>query len=190
MNKLARNLAVAAALAAAPAFAQQPMQSWYLGAGIGSGHLGKSGSDITGINNAQLDDSDTTYTVRGGYRFNPYLALEVGYYDLGKYAFSGTVGRTEVSGSAKATSWGLSAVGILPLNQFDLYARLGIEQSRLEANANTTLTNANSSDNQTGATYGAGGRWNFDRNWGVFLEWMKNDRIQVDSYLVGIDYRF
>ena len=139
MNRLASTLAVAAALAAAPALAQQPMPNWYIGGGFGVGNLGKSGTEITGLANASLDDSDTTYTVRGGYRFNPYLALEVGYYDLGKYAFSGTSGSTAVSGTAKATSWGLSVVGILPINQFDLYARLGFEESKLEANANTTL---------------------------------------------------
>jgi OOP family OmpA-OmpF porin len=195
MRRLTSTLAIAAALAAAPAFAQQPGNSWYFGAGIGVGNLNQSGTEITGLNNAQIDDSDTTYTIRGGYRFNPFFALEVGYYDLGKYAFSGSVpvgvsGATVVSGSAKATSWGLSAVGILPMNHFDLYGRIGVEQSKLEANANTSLATGNAQDTQTGATYGVGGRWNVDRNWGVFAEWMKNDKIKVDSYLFGVDFRF
>lgn len=43
---------------------------------------------------------------------------------------------------------------------------------------------------QDEATYGVGARWNFARNGGPFAEWMKNDRIRVDSYLGGIDYRF
>jgi hypothetical protein len=46
--------------------------------GIGTGVLHKSGSDLSGLDNAQLDDTDTTYTVRGGYRFSPYVAAELG----------------------------------------------------------------------------------------------------------------
>jgi hypothetical protein len=33
-------------------------------------------------------------------------------------------------------------------------------------------------------------RWTFAPNWAVFGEWMKNDKIRVDSYLGGIDFRF
>jgi len=40
------------------------------------------------------------------------------------------------------------------------------------------------------ATYGVGAKWYFNRNWGIFAEWMKNDKIKVDSYLIGIDWKF
>jgi OOP family OmpA-OmpF porin len=187
LKKTALCIAIAASFAAAPALAQ----SWYMGAGIGRGNLNMSGTELTGLNNAQIDDSDTTYTLRGGYRFNPYFALELGYYDLGQYTFSGTSGAVAVSGSAKAKSYGLSAVGILPLGpQFDLYGRLGYAESELKANANTTLVTANSSDRQGEATYGFGARWNANKSWGLFAEWMKNDKIKVDSYMAGVDFRF
>jgi len=29
-----------------------------------------------------------------------------------------------------------------------------------------------------------------NKNVGLFVEWMKNDKIEVDSYLAGIDFRF
>ena len=190
MKKLATILTLAAGLAAAPAFAQQQMPSWYVGLGAGVGNLGKSGQDLTGLSNAQIDDTDTTYTVRGGYRFNPYFALELGYYDLGTYAFSNNDGAVPITGSAKAKSYGISMVGILPMNQFDLYGRVGWEESEIKANANTTNFTASESDKQNGATYGIGGRWNMNRNVGFFVEWMKNDKIEVDSYLAGVDFRF
>src|SRR5438128_1253798 len=125
--KMMRNLVlVAVAAAALPALAQRmPAYSspWYLGVGIGQGHLNKNGTDLTGINNAQVDDNETTYTIRAGWRFHPYLALELGYYDLGKYSFHGRpFGTTlDVDGEAKAKSVGLSLVGIVPIQQFDLY---------------------------------------------------------------------
>jgi len=187
VKKIAICIALAAGFAAAPVLAQ----GWYVGAGIGRGNLNMSGTELTGLNNAQIDDSDTTYTLRTGLRFNPYFALELGYYDLGQYTFSGTAGSVPIHGSAKAKSYGLSAVGILPVaEQLELYGRVGIASSELKANANATLVTANSSDRQSEATYGVGARWNVARNWGVFAEWMKNDKIKVDSYMGGVDFRF
>lgn len=187
MKKIATILAFAAGLAAAPAFAQQ---GWYAGFGLGVGSLNKSGQDLTGMADAQIDDSDTTYTVRGGYRFHDNFAVELGYYDLGKYGFSGNIGSTYISGSAKAKSYGLSLVAIAPMGAFDLYGRVGWEESEIKANANSALFTANESDKQSGATYGIGGRWNMSKNLGFFVEWMKNDKIEVDSYLAGVDFRF
>ena len=84
-------------------------------------------------------------------------------------------------------------LAIAPLGpQFDVYARIGVEQSEIKVNASTNVTpgNANLADKQTGATYGVGGHWYFTKNVGVFAEWMKNDKIRVDSYLFGVDFRF
>ncbi len=192
MKKIAMSVAIIAALSAGSAFAQAPMApSWYAGFGLGVGNLNKSGQDLTGLSNAKVDDSDTTYTVRLGYRLNRHFAIEGGYYDLGSYSFSGTSGSTAISGSAKAKSYGLSAVAIAPFGDaFEVYGRVGIEESEIKANANTALVTANASDKQTGATYGVGGRFAMAKNVGLFAEWMKNDKIQVDSYLVGVDFRF
>ena len=91
MKKIATILTLAAGLAAAPAFAQQaPYPSWYLGLGFGMGSLNKSGQDLTGLTDANIDDSSTTYTLRGGWRFHQNFAVELGYYDLGDYGFTGT----------------------------------------------------------------------------------------------------
>ncbi len=186
-------LALVSGLTAIPAHAQFAADSFYAGFGVGTGNLNASGSDLTGLSNASVDDGSTTYTVRAGWRFHPYFAVEAGYYDLGDYEFKGTSGSATVSGSGKAKSVGLSLVAIAPINPaFDLYARIGVEQSEMKLNASTNLTpgNADFADKQTGATYGIGGHWYFMKNIGLFAEWMKNDNIQVDSYLIGVDFRF
>ena len=194
MKNIRTALLAAAALSAVPALAQQPYSPWYFGAGVGQGHLSASGNDITGIPNAQLDTNETTYTVRMGWRFSPFMALELGYYDLGKYAFHGRqfANAQDVDGEARAKSVGLSFVGILPIDQFDLYGRIGYARSELKVNASAPLlqTPLNGKDKQNEATYGVGGRWTFIPHWAVFAEWMKNDKIKVDSYLIGIDYKF
>lgn len=193
MKNLTISALVAAGLAAAPAFAQQqmPLEHWYIGAGMGTGNLNVSGTDLTGLTNASVDDSDTTYSVRMGWRFHRYMALELGYYDLGSYAFHGS-GVAVIDGTARAKSVGLSFVGVLPIEAFDLYGRIGYARSELKVNAGSSAipVTANSKDHQNETTYGVGGRWNFGRNWGVFAEWMKNDKIEVDSYLIGVDFKF
>jgi OOP family OmpA-OmpF porin len=194
MKTTGKVLLASALLAALPAMAQQmPAYSpWYFGVGVGQGHLGASGNDLTGLDNAQLDNRETTYTVRGGWRFSPYGAIELGYYDLGKYAFHAPSVAGDIDGEAKAKSWGISLVGILPLNQLDLYGRIGYAHSELKANASADLiaTPFNEKDTQNEATYGIGGRWTFVPQWALFAEWMKNDKIKVDSYLIGIDFKF
>jgi OOP family OmpA-OmpF porin len=195
MRKIPTTLFAAAMLAAAlPAAAQyarpMPFAPWYIGFGAGQGHLGVSGNDLTGLNNASVGNTETTYTIRTGWRFNPYMALELGYYDLGKYDFHGSIGSVNVDGEAKAKSVGLSFVGILPIEQFDLYGRLGFARSEMKVNANVALGSATVKDKENEATYGVGGRWNFNPAWGLFVEWMKNDKIKVDSYLIGVDFKF
>jgi OOP family OmpA-OmpF porin len=189
---------VAALLVALPAAAQYSYppgtSPWYFGAGVGQGHFGVSGTDLTGLENAQVDDKQTTYTIRTGWRFNPYWAFEIGYYDLGKYGFHGRTagGVLDIDGEARAKSVGLSVVGFLPMRNFDLYGRLGYARSELKVNASANLvaTPVNEKQKQNEATYGIGTRWNVTRSWGIFAEWMKNDKIEVDSYLIGVDVRF
>jgi hypothetical protein len=194
--KITRSALLAAAmLGAVPAMAQfrgpPPFLPFYIGGGVGRGNLNVSGTDLTGLSNAHVDDSGTTYTARFGMRVAPHLAIEAAYYDLGKYKFEGQ-GAVHVTGEAKAKSVGVSLVGILPLRQAELYGRIGWAHSEVKLNASGALGNTpyNASETQDEATYGVGARWNVARNWGVFAEWMKNDKIEVDSYLIGFDFRF
>jgi len=184
--------ASSAALAQSSVINTSPQLPWYFGVGVGGGHLNRSASDLTGLNNATLDDHDTTYTVRGGWRFSPFGAVEVGYYDFGRYNFSGTaVGNVvPVDGSGRAQSVGISLVGIIPINTVDIYGRIGYAHSQVKLNANAVLSTVNQNDRQNEATYGAGLRWTFAPHWALFGEWVKNDNIKVDSYVGGIDYRF
>jgi OOP family OmpA-OmpF porin len=197
MKKTIRSALLAAAIVAAlPALAQSgpAYAPWYIGAGIGRGNINVSGTDLTGLNNATVDDTSNTYSARLGWRFSPYMAVELGYYDLGKFQFAGqqTAGGLDTSGEAKAKSWGLSFVGILPIDAFDLYGRIGYARSEVKLNASgpLSLTSYNQDDTRDEATYGVGARWNFSRNWAMFAEWVKNDDIQVDSYLFGFDFKF
>ncbi len=183
--------AVTAVVCATPAFADPWQGGWYVGAGVGQGNMGASASDL-GLSNPDLSGTSTTYTGRLGFNFNPYLGLEAGYYDYGSYDFSGNDSfGTRVNGTARAKSYGLAAVGTLPVNDlFDLYARVGWVNTELKVSARTPDENANKKNHDNGVAYGVGARWHMTPEWGLFAEWMKDDEVSVDGYMIGIDYRF
>jgi len=190
MKRYMAILAAVAATTAVPAFAQFA-PSAYIGAGIGRGNLNINATEFTGLSNATVGDTDTSWTVRAGWRFHPYMALEAGYYEFGTYDFRGNAGAVTVTGDAKVESYSLSLVGILPMGEhFEGYGRIGYAHTKAKFSANTAISSAFAADTQNEATYGIGARWHFARNWSLFAEWMKNDKIKIDNYMGGIDFRF
>jgi OmpA-OmpF porin, OOP family len=69
---------------------------WYLGANIGQSRSDIDNERITqnllqgGLSTASFDenDRDTGFKLLGGYQFNRYMAIEGGYFDLGKFDFT------------------------------------------------------------------------------------------------------
>lgn len=185
MKKFALPLLVAAALGSMQAQAQAPLQGWYAGLGVGQATL-----DDPGIGFIDFDDQDTAYTARLGWRFHRNMAIELNYFRLGDYAFRTNVGGVSVGGEAKAKSLGVSFVGILPLDRFDLYGRVGYARSELEASASAGGFSASDKERENEWFAGVGGRWNFAPNMGLFAELQRNDKLEIDSYFVGLDFRF
>ena len=182
MNKLAGSIALAAALGCVPAFGQ----GWYVGAGIGQGKA-DLGSAPAGV---VIDDKDTTYQVRLGYRFHPNMGVELGYYHLGDYGITVGNGAASLSANAEARAVGISFVGTLPLDRFDLYGRVGYARSELKASASAAGFTASDRGRENEWFAGVGGRFNISREIGVFAEWQRHDKLEVDSYFVGVDLRF
>jgi len=180
-------IALVAATIAVPAMAQ----SWYAGAGIGRGNLGVNGTDLTGLSNATVEDGATVWGLNLGYRFHPNFAIEAGYYDLGKYDFAGRAGAINVTGDAKVESYSLSLVAIAPLSEhFDVYGRVGYAHSKFKFGASGPINSAFASETQEEATYAVGGHWWFNRQVGLYAEWMKNDKTDIDNYMAGVRFRF
>jgi hypothetical protein len=112
---------VVAALASAPLRADDALQpGLVLRRRYQQGHLGISGQ--TCRPDATVDNTETTYTIRTGWRFH--------------HPSSRSRSATTTSASTptaprqhrrpgESKSVGGSLVGILPMNQFDLYGRIG-----------------------------------------------------------------
>ena len=119
-------VAAAVFLASSPVMANaedsKSSKGWYAGLGMGS---------ATYSADTIIDDSDMSFTVFGGYKFNQYLALQANVLNLGEYSGDGVVlNSTEISGLS------MTVVGILPIgNQgFELFGRLGLGLINYEQN--------------------------------------------------------
>lgn len=195
--------ALSLAILAPAAFAQS---GFYIGASSGTTKLKVEGEvqlPTEPPSNPTISDSDKG--VRGfvGYRFGRYLALELGYADLGSFGdkyprpdlFNASP--VEVNADAKATD--LSVVGILPLadDRVDLYAKLGFAQWDLKVRAVDPLDPAFGVDSfkedGTDTVYGAGVRFNLleSRKLGLDLGYSRYDLGKSLTYLSGgVSYRF
>ena len=167
-----------AALAFAGTAAAQSESSFYIGGTVGQSTLKGSCSGVDGC-----DNTDTAWRILGGYQFNRYFAVELGYHDFGKA--SGSLGDT------KAKAWEVVGLASYPLtNEFSIYGKLGGYNGKLEA------PNGDETTNQV--TYGAGARYDFTKQLGVRGEWqryhaMGGDTVaktDVDVLSVGVVYRF
>ncbi len=135
---------------AVPAFAAD--QGFYVGASVG-----QSSTDTYNLSTK----TGTAFSILGGYQFMKYVAAEIQYNDFGSPTVSG-------GPSIKINGYSAAAVGILPLNdQWSLMAKLGFASTKLGSPEDKTKSDV---------TYGIGGQFNIDKNWGV--------RANYDAYSV------
>ena len=192
-----RILAVAAASAmAVTAHAVEP--EWYFGIGAGSANLDRrflvtlNEGQITSFQYSDSHGRDAAFTARYGWRFHRHGALEVSYFELGKYAFDfgALSGGGVAHGTQRARSGAVSAVGIVPLERGELYGRLGYAKVHLESESTDAGASFSSKERVYGAVGGVGARWNFSRAFGVFAEYQRWDKPDIDAWFAGVDIRF
>ena len=134
-----KKLVVAAALAAlaSSAFAADA-KSFYGGLDVG----------MNKVDN--LDGSKIGLGTFLGYSFNQYVALELGYRQLGEWHVNG--------GTVKLSETHVSVVGSYPLNsQFDIYGRLGHDNPQVDS----TVPGATYNHDLSGGFFGAGLSYKF-----------------------------
>ena len=181
-----------AALAAAP-LAQA---GWYTGLSIGNSRTDKelvSNRESTVVNatvsGSTFDDKDLALKAFGGYRFNPWLAVEVNYADLGESQLVTTIATTNPVSSGvaaltrKISGFGADVVVSAPLGEaVSIFGRVGAVRSRLVAHTalsgNIVFTNGNANDrersitlNETVARYGLGADWMVTPHLGLRAEY-------------------
>lgn len=164
----------------APALADSD-NGLYLGFGLQEAEVGYS----------QIDDTAKSAHINLGYRFNRFMATELGIYNLGDFSQSAIVG--PVPGKAEYSGWvtGIALVPRLPIWIFDLYARGGVQYYDIKSEVVTTV--GGKKDDDTGVNvYGSlGGAVNIGRHWSVYLEYsIFYTSERVDTRGLGFRYHF
>ena len=149
------------------------------------------------------DDRDSGGKIFGGYQFNRYLALEGGFFDLGKFGFTAnTVPLGSLTGTIKIKGVNLDLVGTLPITEkLSAFGRIGV--NRAEARDTFTGTglvrvlipSANKRD--TNPKVGLGLEYAFTDAFGMRAE-VERYRIDdavgnkgdIDLASLGLIYRF
>lgn len=122
----------------APAFAQEAGQ-YYGGASVGksrakldeAGMAAYNAGPAISVTGVAVDDSATGYKVFGGYRMNPYLAIEAGLFSLGTFGFdASTLPLGSVHGESKYRGLNLDLVGTMPVtDKLSALLRAGVQRS-------------------------------------------------------------
>jgi OmpA-OmpF porin, OOP family len=164
----------------------------YLGGALGQSKF-KEWCDTGGVTTLRLancEDTDTSWKILGGYRFNRYLAAEATYIDWGEVTATVLGGAQPVDVAADQRSYGLAAVGTIPLGErLELFGKAGFLQTdqdtrRLRPNPSTV------SRDETELHYGLGVKYAFTRNWALRGEWENTDKLKVELLSIGVEYRF
>ena len=147
----------------------------YVGASVGNAKVKADPAD------AQFSEWDTSWKVFGGYMFNENIGAEIGYHDMGSPDDQGN----EVS---ELTAFTSQVIGVLPLGQFDLFAKVGLAYYDAEFEF---ATGGTPTRNGIELASGFGGRYNF----GNFALRAEAEVIDVEfgdlyNVSVGAQYRF
>ncbi len=122
-------------LLATSAIAQEH-QYYYFGLGVGQSHSQIDDQQTTNsllrTSNSQASFSselqDTSYKVFGGYQFNRNIALEAGYFNLGKFTYLTSLPGGTMNGRYDIEGVNLDLVGTMPLStRWSALARLGVQ---------------------------------------------------------------
>ena len=142
---------------------------WYAG-----GSLGSSDDDV-------LDQTASSFKAFGGYQFTKNLGAEIALVDLGEFDSGGIPNSLE--------QWGLAygIVGILPIgDRGAFFGKVGFFDWTVDFLSRTV-------DEGTDPTFGIGGEYVSDNNWGVRVELERFTDVSggdVDLFSAGVVYRF
>ena len=142
------------ALASGPALAQD--SGFYVGAGVGQFNI-----EIDELEDTELgetfDGDDTSMKIFGGWRFNPYFAVELAYIDYGAPDEDFDFGGGDIVNlETEITGFEPSVVATLPLGIFELFAKVGYVFYDFEVTASGDGESVSVDDSDEDLTYGAG----------------------------------
>lgn len=201
-------LSIFAASAAAPALAGDV----YVAASVGQSSIDVNQGRLDGLLrsagavavSSSVNKTDTAYKIQMGYQFNPNIAIEGGYIDLGNTKYSASFTGGNASANSKAAGLNIAALGILPINEsFSVFGKLGMINAKVEttvsANGPGGAASASASSTNWKPNYGFGATYNVNKQFGIRAEYEqfsklgdanKTGEADVNLLSVGLSYKF
>lgn len=129
---------------------------------------------------AKFDDDSYGFNAGVGWRFNKWLAVDAGYWDLGEF-------KSDLLGNDRAdiefTTISVGGMVSVPLWVLDVYARGGAAFWDADTN--------NYEDDGTDPYYGLGAALNVGGSLDFYLEWVRFDfETAIDSFGLGARFTF
>ena len=188
----------------------QDAPGWYIGGSLGSTRANFNNDAInnqfvangSAINSTSTNNRSTGGKLFSGYQFTPNFALEGGYFDLGRFNYSGVTTGGTYNGDTRARGLNLDLVGTLPLSdRFSVLGRVGAAYAQTRDNfASSGFVPANTfnrSRNDTNVKFGVGLQYAITEALSLRAELERyriNDPIRnrsnVDMASIGLVYRF
>ena len=181
-------------LLALPALAQESYTYFGLSAGQSRAKIDDTGlaQALPGtglrVTSISRDEKDTAYKIFGGYQFNRAMALELGYFNLGKFGFGvNTVPAGTMATQLAVQGANLDLVGTLPLSEsWALLGRIGAHYAKTRANFSGTgavsVRNSEASKRETNGKLGLGLQYAFSPS---FLMRAEAERYRVSDAMGG-----
>ncbi len=124
-------------------------------------------------------------TIGGGYNFNKYLGVEAGFSNTSdsKITTSGFINATE---TLKSSATQFSVVGSIPFNDhFSLFGKLGKANTKVDYSYSSSGTSASASGTKSNTMFGIGGQYNFNKRWGLRVQYMDLGKTQVGPVMAN-----
>ena len=221
-------VAIGAVLAAASTMAAADESSgWYFGVTGGQAQVDVNQVELDALvesefaslgfpvisGSSTLEDSDTSWSAVGGYRFSRYFAVEGSFTDFGtaEYRASGTVNPpgpvgavpASYSESLEASGFTAAALGAVPIGPiFELHARAGVLFAKVEVAQAASISGASGADSYSSSSrdlfFGFGVGLHFGRQWSANLDWQQfkdvgdeqeSGEADIDRISLGLVYR-
>lgn len=185
---LAAVVAISLIMPGVAAAQAQPGSGGYIGGSIGQ--MEAEGDCEPGFS---CDFKDTAWKIFGGYRFSRYLAVEATYGDWGDISVSTSVAGTPINVTGDIQSFGVAAVGMLPIggDHLSLFGKAGIAYTKRELRATAPgFSFPNEKDNETELHFGFGALFNLTPNFSLRGEWERLDDSEVNILSIGLQFRF
>jgi OOP family OmpA-OmpF porin len=186
---------------------------WYAGGNVGRSAATIDDAGITtglsgqGLATSSIEDRDrsTGYRLFGGYQMTPNLAIEGGWFDLGKFGYTAhTTPSGSLDGNTRLKGWNADLVGSLPItDRLSALARIGVTSIRASDHfsaipaAQVPYANANPNERSTNWKAGLGLAYAFNDSLSMRAEIERyrlkdavGNRGHADLLSVGLVWRF